>query len=163
MSRGMPSMVALLGLLAVAGYQNRDKLSQMLGGLDKSERDGSTSQGGLGGVLSGLGGLLGGATAGSVLSGGIGDLVDHFKRNGQGEAAESWIKRGPNQELTVAKLEQALGPEVLDTLVQHTGQSREQVLSRLTQALPETIDKYTPEGRIPTPDEASRLVPQAAA
>ena len=29
MSRGMPSMVALLGLLAVAGYQNRDKLKEM--------------------------------------------------------------------------------------------------------------------------------------
>ena len=32
MSRGMPSMVALLGLLAVAGYQNRDKIAEMLGG-----------------------------------------------------------------------------------------------------------------------------------
>ena len=30
MSRGMPSMVALLGLLAVAGYQNRDKIAEML-------------------------------------------------------------------------------------------------------------------------------------
>ena len=28
MSRGMPSMVALLGLLAVAGYQNRDKIAE---------------------------------------------------------------------------------------------------------------------------------------
>jgi len=31
MSRGMPSMTALLGLLAIAGYQNRDKLAEMLG------------------------------------------------------------------------------------------------------------------------------------
>src|SRR4051794_41473221 len=30
MSRGMPSMTALLGLLAIAGYQNRDKLAEML-------------------------------------------------------------------------------------------------------------------------------------
>jgi len=29
MSRGMPSMVALLGLLAVAGYQNRDKIAEI--------------------------------------------------------------------------------------------------------------------------------------
>jgi hypothetical protein len=27
MSNGMPSMTALLGLLAVAGYQNRDKIA----------------------------------------------------------------------------------------------------------------------------------------
>src|SRR6478752_650885 len=32
MSRGFPSMTALLGLLAVAGFQNRDKLAEMLGG-----------------------------------------------------------------------------------------------------------------------------------
>ena len=32
MSRGMPSMVALLGLLAVAGYQNREKIAEALGG-----------------------------------------------------------------------------------------------------------------------------------
>ena len=32
MSRGMPSMTALLGLLAIAGYQNRDKLAEMLKG-----------------------------------------------------------------------------------------------------------------------------------
>ena len=31
MSKGYPSMTALLGLLAVAGYQNRDKISEWLG------------------------------------------------------------------------------------------------------------------------------------
>ena len=33
MSRGMPSMVALLGLLAVAGYKNRGKIAEVVGGL----------------------------------------------------------------------------------------------------------------------------------
>jgi len=32
MSRGYPSLTALLGLLAIAGYQNRDKLTEMLRG-----------------------------------------------------------------------------------------------------------------------------------
>ena len=32
MSDGYPSMTALLGLLAVAGFQNRDKLAELLGG-----------------------------------------------------------------------------------------------------------------------------------
>src|SRR5205809_7793827 len=33
MSRGFPSMTALLGLLAVAGYQNRDKIAELISGL----------------------------------------------------------------------------------------------------------------------------------
>ena len=36
MNSGFPSMTALLGLLAVAGYQNRDKITEMLGGIGKS-------------------------------------------------------------------------------------------------------------------------------
>ena len=37
MSRGFPSMTALLGLLAIAGYQNRDKIAEMLGGLGQGK------------------------------------------------------------------------------------------------------------------------------
>jgi len=45
MNRGFPSMTALLGLLAVAGYQNRDRIAEMLGGR-KSAPQGS-DQGGV--------------------------------------------------------------------------------------------------------------------
>jgi hypothetical protein len=36
MSNNMPSMTALLGLLALAGYQNREKISEMLKGATAS-------------------------------------------------------------------------------------------------------------------------------
>ena len=36
MGRGLPSMTALLALLAVAGYQNRDKIAEILGGTRRS-------------------------------------------------------------------------------------------------------------------------------
>jgi hypothetical protein len=32
MSDGFPSMTALLGVLALAGFQNKDKLAELLGG-----------------------------------------------------------------------------------------------------------------------------------
>ena len=161
MSRGMPSMTALLGLLAVAGYQNRDKIKEMLGGLQQQPGGGAGQgnlQGSTGGVLGKLGGMLGGASAGSLLSGGLRDLVERFQQNGQGQAADSWVKTGPNQPLQPDQLEQAIGPDVLNTLSQQTGLSREELLSRLTRELPEAVDKFTPEGRLPTEDEAARLI-----
>ena len=161
MSRGMPSMVALLGLLAVAGYQNRGKIAEMVGGQKQEPAGGagqSNEQGGLGGVLGKLGKLLTGASAGSVLSGGLGDLVDRFKQNGQGQAAESWVKTGPNQQLGPDQLEQAIGPDMLNTLLQQTGLSREELLSRLTRELPAAVDNFTPQGRLPTEAEAARLI-----
>ena len=134
MSRGMPSMIALLGLLAVAGYQNRDKIAEVLGGGKQEPGSGpgqNNQQGGQDGVLGKLGGLLGGASAGSVLSGGLRDLVERFTQNGHGQAADSWVKPGPNQQLAPNQLEQAIGPDVLNTLSERTGLSREELLSRL--------------------------------
>ncbi len=149
MSRGYPSMVALLGLLAAAGYQNRDKLQEMFKGLgqgDPRAPDQGNRQGGLGELL----GSLGGTSVGGLLSGGLADLVERFKQSGQGEAVESWVGRGPNREIAPHQLEQAIGPDVLATLSQRTGLSREEILSRLTRELPHAVDQYTPEGRIPT-------------
>ena len=84
MSRGMPSMTALLGLLAIAGYQNRDKLAEMLGGAGAKNAPGAGTEPGLGGLLGNLGGMLGGAGAGGLLNGGIGELLEKFKQNGAG-------------------------------------------------------------------------------
>ncbi len=158
MSRGFPSMTALLGLLASAGYQNRDKLSEMIGGLGGGASGAPGGAGGFGsaggaGGLGGLGGLLsglGGAGAGGLLSGGLGELVDRFKQNGHGDTAESWVGTGPNKDVAPHQLEQAIGPDVLDNLTQQTGLSREEILSRLSRELPQAVDKYTPDGRIPT-------------
>ena len=87
MSRGFPSMTALLGLLAVAGYQNRDKIAEILGGSGTAlpERSAKAVPGGL---LDQLRNSLGGASAGSVLSGGLGELLDRFKQSGHGEVAD---------------------------------------------------------------------------
>jgi uncharacterized protein YidB (DUF937 family) len=161
MARGMPSMVALLGLLALAGYQNRDKLAEVVRGMGQNKNrppgEGGRQQEGPGGLLGGLGGILGGASTGSVLSGGLGDLVDRFKQAGQGEAAESWVRKGPNQPISTDQLERALGADVVATLSEKTGLSREELLSRLASTLPEAVDNLTPDGRVPTEDEARRI------
>jgi len=49
------------------------------------------------------------------------------------------------------ELERAISPEVWATLSEHTGLSREDLLSRLSRELPEAVDRYTPEGRLPAP------------
>ena len=75
----------------------------------------------LGGLLGNLGGMVGGAGAGGLLSGGIGELLERFKLNGQGETAQSWINSGPNKEISPQQLKQAIGSDVLEKLEQQTG------------------------------------------
>ena len=159
MSRGLPSMTALLGLLAIAGYQNRDKIADMLSGRGSGkpgEAGAGTGTGGIGGLLGKLGGSLGGAGAGGLLSGGLGELIDRFKQGGHADTADSWVKTGPNKECTPAALERAVGPEVLDTLAKQTGLPRHELIARLCRDLPDAVDKYTPEGRLPSEAELSR-------
>jgi uncharacterized protein YidB (DUF937 family) len=167
-SRGFPSMTALLGLLAIAGYQNRDKIAEMLGsgqgrgaggapGGQPGRGTGSTP--GVGQPQSGLGGLLeglGGAGAGGLLSGGLGELIERFKQSGHGDVADSWVGTGPNRDVAPHQLEQAIGPDVIATLSQRTGLSRDEILARLTRELPHAVDKYTPEGRLPSESDFQR-------
>jgi hypothetical protein len=65
MSRGFPSMTALLGLLAVAGYQNRDKIAEVINGMAKG---GPAPGGGAG--LGALLGNLGASGPAGLLNGG---------------------------------------------------------------------------------------------
>jgi uncharacterized protein YidB (DUF937 family) len=154
MANRMPSMLALLGLLAVAGYQHRDKIGEALKGLQTPGADG-TSQGGLAGMLGGLGDLLGGNGSKNVLTGGLGDLIDRFKSSGQAETADSWVNPDvPTRGLGPDEVAQAIGEENLSELSQRTGLSRQELLDRLATAIPETVDKMTPDGRMPTEDQA---------
>jgi uncharacterized protein YidB (DUF937 family) len=150
MGRGMPSMMALLGLLAVAGYQNRDKIAEMMKGAGQGG-GGSAPGAQPGGILGSLGSLFGGGTSpDSVVNDGLGGLVDHFREQGQGAKADSWVKTGPNEPISTGEVEKAIGPEVVDALIKQTGLTRDELLARLARALPDAVDKYTPDGTIPS-------------
>jgi len=166
MSRGFPSMTALLGLLAVAGFQNRDKISEMLRGPNPGGASGSGSgaaygghelergpsqSGGLGGLGGMLGGL-GGVGAGGLLSRGLGELMERFQQTGHRETADSWVGSGPNRQIEPGQLQQAIGEDTLAELSRQTGLPREELVARLSRELPDAVDRYTPEGRLPDAD-----------
>lgn len=148
-----PLTLALLGILAYRTFRGKGRLADMIG---RTATPASPGDGG--GLLGGLGGLLGGSAAGSILSGGLGDLLKQFQQNGQGEKAESWVSTGPNKPMTPQELEKALGAEKIQWLVEQSGMTKEELLAGLSRELPSVVDKLTPDGRVPTEQEASRLV-----
>ena len=121
--------------------------------------------GGLGGALGGggpgdllkggLGGLLAGGAAGSILSGGIGDLLKQFQQNGHGETADSWVASGPNKQISPGDLANALGADNINALTSKTGMSRDELLGELSRYLPEVVDEFTPQGRVPSESEVA--------
>jgi uncharacterized protein YidB (DUF937 family) len=163
------ALKALLGVLAVAGYQNRDKIGELLKGIRSPSQTGpdgqpQSSSGGLGDLLGGLtggggGGGLGGlgdllkGGLGGGLAGGLSDLLRQFEAKGHGETANSWVQPGENRPVTNGQLSEALGTDTIDDLSSRTGLSTEEILSRLSRSLPTAVDDLTPDGRVPTDDE----------
>ena len=120
---------------------------------------GGSMGGGLGDLLkNGLGGLLATGAAGSVLSGGLGDLLKQLQQGGHGETADSWVGTGPNKEISPSALAGALGADKINALAAQTGMSQDELLQGLSEYLPKVVDRLTPQGRLPTEQEAGRML-----
>jgi uncharacterized protein YidB (DUF937 family) len=97
-----------------------------------------------------------GADTGGLL-GGLGGLLGRLQESGLGDIAKSWVGNGQNQPISPGPLGSALGPSIVRTLAEKTGMSEQEVTAQLSQVLPGFVDKLTPQGRLPTQDELSRL------
>jgi uncharacterized protein YidB (DUF937 family) len=139
MARRMPSFKALLALAAIVGWQNRDKIADALkdmnapgGPLDQAKKQAGLDEGGI------------------TIKKGLEELVKKFDQAGEGDKARSWVGTGPNKPIEEPAVEKASGPDLIGELAKQLNISREELLKRLTTVLPETVDKATPAGRIPT-------------
>jgi uncharacterized protein YidB (DUF937 family) len=136
--------LALMGVLAYRTMKGKGRLADMTGSA-------TTGAGNPGGLLSG-------GAGGGMLTSGLQDLLAPFGLNGHGEMAQSWVSAGPNQPIAPHEVEQALGEDRVQWLMQQTGMSKADLLAGLSRELPQTVDKLTPNGRVPTEEEASHLV-----
>ena len=153
-----PLTMALLGLLAFKAIKSVTSSQQAAPAGGTAAPSGGGLAGGLGGLLQGgLGSLLGGGSAGSVLSGGLNDLLKQLEQNGQGDVAKSWVGTGPNKAIAPDDLANALGTDRINQLMQVSGMSRDDLLNGLSRHLPGVVDQLTPSGRVPTEQEASQL------
>lgn len=129
-----------------------DILGGMLGGGGGRQAQAGAGGGGLGDLL---GPLLGGAAAGGALNGGLRKMIEDMQQNGQGDAAQSWVGSGQNRSMDKNELANAIGLDDIDAVSRQTGLPREQLLSELQQHLPEFVNQLTPDGRLPSDDEAN--------
>jgi uncharacterized protein YidB (DUF937 family) len=155
-----PLTMALIGLLAYKALKHFGGSQQTAPAGDRPTAAPAPAPGGsLADVLKGgLGGLLPGGAGGSVLNGGLNDIIKQLEQSGHGDIARSWVGTGPNRQISPADLEKALGSEKVNSLAEQAGVSKIDLLSGMSDQLPELVDQLTPHGRMPTDTEASRWV-----
>jgi len=153
-SSGMsPMTMAIIALLAKTALSHFS--GNQSGAAPSAAAPSTANPSGGGGLSDILGGLLGGGAAGSVISGGLGDLLKQFQDNGQGDVANSWVSNGPNKQIEPGDLASALGVDQIKLLSSQSGMSREQLLNGLSQYLPDVVNHLTPDGRLPSANELS--------
>lgn len=107
---------------------------QLLGG-DKGQPEGSSA---LAGQL--VTGLIG-------QSGGVGGLLKSLSAGGLSDQVQSWVGAGENKAVKPSQLEAALG-SIIAPVASKLGISTEQASSILAVALPQIINKLTPNGKV---------------
>ena len=155
-SRGMsPITMAILGLLAYKAIGHLGRGPASPGSPPTTEVPG----GRLGDLLKGgLDGLLGGPASGNILSGGLNDLLKQFQQGGLTDVVDSWVGIGPNKQISPDAMSKVLTEDQIKILTEQTGMSREELIAALSQYLPKVVDHLTPHGRLPTEQEAPRIV-----
>jgi len=102
-----------------------------------------------------LDGLLGGAVGAEMVTvvngliqkhGGVQGIVAQLEQQGLGNTVRSWVGTGANQPITADQIHQAFGPDTLKQLAAKIGMTPEDLASKLSQILPQAIDKLTPSG-----------------
>lgn len=143
-----PITLALAGLLAYRTYQGQGKVAEWIGHKGPTADPGVAPAQQLPPLLQKMGA--------APLAQGLNDLMKDFQQKGFGETIKSWIETGDNKPVSKPELEQALGSEKIEWLMKQTGMTREALLEGLSRELPSTVDQLTPDGRVPTEQEAAK-------
>jgi uncharacterized protein YidB (DUF937 family) len=132
-------------------------LDDILGGLMGGKGGSGGLDDGLGGLMGGRGGGGGGGTMGALMpvlagllaSGGLSKILGGLKANGLSAQADSWVGTGANEPVSGKDIEQAAGRERIQQVAQQLGVSESQAAEVVAQALPDVVDKVSPEGELP--------------
>jgi uncharacterized protein YidB (DUF937 family) len=100
------------------------------------------------------------ASSDGGLAGGLGGLLDKLQNAGHGDTVKSWLGPGQNQTIQSGQLKSALGDNTISAAAQQAGITEQELLSQLSQALPQFVDKLTPDGRIPSLQEVAAALSQ---
>jgi uncharacterized protein YidB (DUF937 family) len=95
--------------------------------------------------------------------GSIGGLLQQLQQGGLGGQVASWLGNGANHAISPDQLRAALGNEHLQQMAQAAGLPIDKLLALLSQQLPQTVDKMSPNGTLQEPEQSEDAASDSAA
>jgi uncharacterized protein YidB (DUF937 family) len=81
-------------------------------------------------------------------------LMQKLRESGMEEQVSSWVAKGQNMPVVGEQIKKALGNEKVAEIARKLGVTNEQAADDLAQAVPEVVDQVTPDGEVPTQEQA---------
>jgi uncharacterized protein YidB (DUF937 family) len=94
-------------------------------------------------------GMLASDGRGGGGGGGLAGLVEQFQAAGLGEQVNSWVGAGQNLPVSPEQLQGAFGADRMSEVAERMGLSTGDLGAQLSQVLPQAVDHFTPDGRLP--------------
>jgi uncharacterized protein YidB (DUF937 family) len=95
--------------------------------------------------------------------GSVGGLLQQLQQGGLGGQVASWLGNGANHAISPDQLRAALGNEHLQQMAQAAGLPIDKLLALLSQQLPQTVDKMSPNGTLQEPTQSEDAASDSAA
>jgi uncharacterized protein YidB (DUF937 family) len=83
-------------------------------------------------------------------------LIKKLTTGGLGDLVQSWISKGKNLPLSAHQVKSVLDSKTISGLAAQLGISEDAVSSKIAGALPQLINKLTPDGRVPDQETLAR-------
>ena len=76
-------------------------------------------------------------------------LIKKLTTGGLGDLVQSWISKGKTLPLSADQVKSSMGSKALSELASQLGLSEDKAASKVAGALPQLINKLTPDGQVP--------------
>lgn len=88
--------------------------------------------------------------------GGISGLVNAFQKQGLGNIVASWVGDGENLPISSTQLLAVFGNDTMQRFAQQIGLPFDEASNTMTTALPQIVNKLSPNGQMPDSDMLSQ-------
>jgi uncharacterized protein YidB (DUF937 family) len=82
--------------------------------------------------------------------------IEKFKaraqQSGLGDVFDSWVGKGENKPITAEQVKETADPENLQRIANEAGVSVDEAAEELSKAMPEVVDRLSPDGELPSDD-----------
>lgn len=79
-------------------------------------------------------------------------LKERAQQSELGDVFDSWVGKGENKPITADQVKATADPENLKRMADEAGGTVDEAAEELSKAMPEVVDKLTPEGELPSDD-----------